>query len=282
MRRTAAGTAATFFAALAIGGPLAGAGAAATPTLHCAVSSPPAACELLDDLAAQLAPVAPILGADLADLVGPAQGFAARSDSSSGVPTSEVTSVSAALLDELQALPAPIEGLLGAAVLGELTGTLEDLVGELSAPATEKEAAGTSKPTPAKTAPSSAPSTATRSGGTTSFGASASTGGSAGTSSTGGSSSAPSSAAVPDVPVGDPLLLAPLALPDFGFSQTAEPVEVADLSPAPAEVALADAVDAMTGGGPGAELAVVVVLSLLLVAGAGVAQLQAPRHTIPE
>ena len=65
MRRTTAGTAATLFAALAIGGPLASAATAATPTLRCAVSAPPAACGLLDDLAEQLGPVAPILGTDL-------------------------------------------------------------------------------------------------------------------------------------------------------------------------------------------------------------------------
>src|SRR5688572_6199154 len=105
MRRTAAGTAVTLFAALAIGGPLAGAAAAGTATLRCAVSSPPAACALLDDLSAQLGPVAPILGADLASLVGDAQGYATRSDSSAGVPISEVTVGSSALLDALRSLP---------------------------------------------------------------------------------------------------------------------------------------------------------------------------------
>jgi hypothetical protein len=277
MRRTAARTAATFLAALVIGGPLAGTAAAGTATIRCAVASPPPACALLDDLAATLAPVAPILGTDLASLVGTAQGFPSRSDSASGVPVAEVASVSNALLDELRSLPASVSGLLGAAALGDLTGTLDALVGALAAPSGGQTAAGTSNPTPANTAPSSSAPAAPRSSGTSSFGGSASTG---------GTSSSPSSAAVPDVPVGDPLLLAPLALPDFGFSQTLEPVDVGDLSPAPAadaaEVALADAVDAMAGGGRGAELAVVVVLSLLLIAGAGVAQLQAQRHTIPD
>jgi hypothetical protein len=275
MRRTAAATAASLFAALAIGGPLAGTGAGASTTLSCAVASPPAACAHLDDLAAQLKPIAPILGTDLASLVTPAQGFAARSDAPGGVPTAEVVQVSSGLLDGLAALPDPVEALLGAVVLDELTGTLEALVHELSAPVTgEQQPAGASKPTPAKTAPAASSSAGPRSSDTSSFGGSASTSGSGGTT---------SSAAVPDVPVGDPLLLAPLALPDFGFSPTFEPVEVADLAPAvdEAEVALAEAADALSDQGSGAELAVVVVLSLLLIAGAGVAHLQAQRHTIP-
>jgi hypothetical protein len=275
MRRTAAGTAATLFAALAIGGPLASAVSAAPTTLRCAVAEPSAACELLDDLSAQLAPVAPILGTDLAPLVSPAQGFAARSDSSTGVPTDEVLRVSSELLDGLDALPGRVEALLGTAVLGDLTGTLEALVAELSQPvATDQEAAGTTKPTPAKTA-APAPTTA-RSSDTTSFGASAST-------PTNGSGSAPSGSEVPDVPVGDPLRLSPLGMPDFAFEQS-QPAGTADVAPAldEAEIALAEAADALSGDGRGAELGVVVALSLLLIAGAGVAHLQSQRHTIPE
>ncbi len=274
MRRRTAATAA-LFAALAIGGPLAGTAAAGPTTLRCAVAAPPAACAHLDDLAAGLAPVAPLLGSDLTALVAPAQGFAARSDQPAGVPTAEVVGVSAALRDQLGSLPPAVQGLVGATVLGDLTGTLDALIAELTAPGTPTQSAsGTSKPTPAKTAPStSAP--AARSTDTSSFGSSASTS---------PASPAPSSDAVPDVPVGDPLTLAPLGLPDFGFDQTFEPaVEASIESPAlERSEALKDAVDAMAGGGRGAELAVVVVLSLLLIAGAGVAHLQAQRHTIPD
>ncbi len=281
MRRTAAATAATLFAALAIGGPFAGTGAAASATLHCAVASPPPACALLDDLAAQLAPVAPILGADLASLVTPAQGFAARSDSSSGVPTAEVLQVSTALRNQLGSLPGAIEALLGGTALGQLTGTLNALVGELTAPATgEQSTAGTSKPTPAKTAPATSSPAPRATSGSSSFGGSVSMG------STSSGGAAPSSAAVPDVPVGDPLTLAPLALPDFGFTETFEPVEVAVSSPAPEDPGevLAEAASALSGEGRKTELAVVAGLSILLLAGAGVAQLQAQsqRRVIPD
>jgi hypothetical protein len=73
-------------------------------------------------------------------------------------------------------------------------------------------------------------------------------------------------------------------MPDFAFTEGATATESADLA-APldeAELALAEAADALPGDGRGAELGVVVVLSLLLIAGAGVAHLQAQRHTIPE
>ena len=276
MRRTTAATAA-LFAALAIGGPFVGTAAAAPTTLRCAVASPAAACEHLDDLAAQLAPAAPILGADLAPLVAPAQGFAARSDRSGGVPTAEVLQVSTALRDELGGLPRPVQRLLGATVLGDLTDTLDALVAELTAPvAGGQSSAGTSKPTPAKTAPRASSSPASRSTGTSSFGSSAAT----------SSPGKPASSdAVPAVPVGDPLLLEPLALPDFGFDQAFEPVVEASVdAPAvdePAQ-ALAEALNAGAESQRGAELAVVVVLSLLLIAGAGIAHLQAQRHTIPD
>jgi hypothetical protein len=273
MRRTTAATAAVF-AALAIGGPFVGAAAAGSATLHCAVASPPAACEHLEDLAHQLDPVAPIVGGELAELVTQAQGFAARSDQPAGVPIAEVVQVSTALSDQLGSLPSSIEALLGVARLGDLTGTLDALAAELMAPVfPSPSGAGTSAPTPAETAPSTSSSSAVRSSDTSSFGASAAT------SSSGGSAS---SDAVPEVPVGDPLLLAPLALPDFGFDQGFAPAVEASIDDAAVDPeVLGDAVDAMSGDARGAELAVVVVLSLLLIAGAGVAHLQAQRHTIP-
>lgn len=274
MRRTTAATA-TLFAALAIAGPFTGSAAAGTATLHCAVASPPAACEHLEDLAGQLAPISGILGPDLAHLVTPAQGFAARSDQAAGVPIAEVVQVSTALDDQLGDLPRSVESLLGAALLGDLTGTLDALVAELTAPVTgSPSGAGTSKPTPAKTAPSTSSASSARSSDTSSFGASGATSGSSGQSA--------SSDAIPEVPVGDPLLLAPLALPDFGFDQSFAPAVEASIEGSAVESeVLADAVEAMSGDGRGAELAVVVVLSLLLIAGAGVAHLQAQRHTIP-
>jgi len=270
MRRTAAGFAVTLLAAVAIGGPLASGGHAATDTLRCATATPPSACALLDDLAAQVAPIATVLGAPLASLTGPAQELASRSDQPAGVPTAEVATISEALLGALGTLPGPVQVLVGQAKLTELTATLEALVDELTAPAGGQQAAETSQPTPATATTPAASSASPRTSDATSFG---------GVASTSGSSSSPSSAGVPDVPVGDPLTLAPLALPDFGFSQTMEPVA----APAnEAELALAEAVDALPDQGRGAELAVVVVLSLLLIGAAGIAQLQQDRHTIPD
>ncbi len=274
MRRTAAGIAVSLLAALAIGGPLAGTGGAAATTLRCgAGTTTPEACSLLDDLAAQLASVSPLLGDGLAPLTSSAQGLAARSDGPDGVPTADVTSVSTALLGQLGQLPRSVQVLLGATKLGDLTSTLEALVAELAAPAAGgQKATGTAKPTPAAT--SGATPATTRATEVSSLGGSASTG---------RSSAETSTAAVPDVPVGDPLTLAPLALPDFGFNESFTPVEVAEVAPATdVDAALAQAADALPNSGSGAELAVVVVLSLLLMAGAGIAQLQQNRRTIPD
>ena len=281
MRRTAAGIATILLAAVAISGPLASVGQAGPATLQCGTGTPPAACGLLDQLAAQLTPVAPLLGAPLADLTASAQGFAARSDQPAGVPVAEVVTVSEALKEQLSVLPAGVEVLLGQARLTDLTSTLTALVASLSAPATGGEqAASTSEPTPAKTSTgSSATPAAPRSTSSGSLGGSASTA---------SSSTSPSSATVPDVPVGDPLTLAPLGMPDFGFDQTFQPVTEplvtdASLSPAAAqEAALADAVAALPHHDRRTELGVVVVLSLLLIAGAGIAQLQQTRHVIPD
>ena len=93
-------------------------------------------------------------------------------------------------------------------------------------------------------------------------------------------SGATSSAAVPDVPVGDPLSLGPLALPDFGFDRSFEPAFSAPSAEAAEEAAFAEAIDELSGQSRTTELAVVAVLSLLLLAGAGVAQIQAKRHEI--
>jgi hypothetical protein len=280
MRYTAAGIAAPLLAALAIGGPFASAGRAAPASVQCATASPPAACALLDDLAAQLGPVAPLLGDPLAVLTSSAQGFAARSDQPAGVPSAEVVQVSAALRDQLAALPQPVEALVGATVLGGLTDTLDALVAQLGAPATGEQGSGTTSPTPANVAPTAPSSSSGSRTSASSSGGSVSTG-----SSSSSSPSSTSSASVPDVPVGDPLTLAPLALPDFGFDPAFTPaaVDVAAPTPAAAEAAAyEEMMDALPDQGHGPELAVVVVLSLLLLAGAGVAQVQANRHQIPD
>jgi len=282
MRRTAAGIAVILLSAVAISGPMASTGQAGPATLTCATSAPPAACALLDKLATQLKPVSPLLGVGLADLTGPAQGFAARSDQPAGVPVAEVVTVSKALNQALSVLPPGVEVLLGQTQLNALSSTLTKLVAELSAPLTGgQQTAATSKPTPAKVSPStSSSSSAPRSSSSSTLGGSASAP---------ASSSSPSSATVPNVPVGDPLSLAPLGMPDFGFSQTFQPVTeplVTDASLSPEAVhdaALADAVASLPHHNGRTELGVVVVLSLLLIAGAGIAQLQQSRqHVIPD
>lgn len=278
MRRLAAGITATFVAVVVVAGPLASTGQAAPTALRCATATPAPACALLDQLTAQLAPVAGLLPAPLAGLVTPAQGFAARADQPAGVPTAEVVQVSQGLLAQLAGLPDPVKGLLGPTALGAITGTLSALVDELTAPVTGGQAAaGASKPTPAKTAPPAKPAPAPRATEAPTLG------GSVAGPSAGG---APSSASVPDVPVGQPLALAPLGMPDFRLSETMAPVAVNEVAPAAApitdaDVALADAVSSLPDRGRGVELAVLVILSLLLIAGAGIAQVQQNRHTIP-
>jgi len=275
MRRTAAGIAVSLLAALALGAPAASARPAGPATLRCGTPAPPEACELLDDLAAQLGPVNGLLGPVLAPLTGPALGFSGRSDQPAGVPTADVVRVSEDLLEQLDLLPGAVQGLLGPTQLGALTATLQSLVDELTAAATgEQESAGGSKPTTAKTTTPAGPSAAPRSGSTSGLGASTSTS---------RSPSPTSSATVPDVPVGDPLILAPLGLPDFGISQTFEPVMepiASEATRAAQEAAYAEAVDALPQQSRKAELAVVIVLSLLLIVGAGIAHLQQERHTI--
>jgi hypothetical protein len=277
MRRTAAATAASLLAALALAGPLASTAGAAPATLQCASSAPPPACALLDDLAAQLEPVSPLLGAALAPLTVQALSFASVSDQPAGVPTAAVVQVSRDLLAQLGALPEPVAAVVGAAGLDALTDTLRALVAELTAPVTGDEQQSTSGGSPATPAARSGSSSPLAPSDATSGGDS----GSAGTTSSG---SAPSGAAVPDVPVGDPLTLGPLALPDFGFDPAFEPA----LSSGPSaeavqQAAFDEALEELTPSESRAtELAVVAVLSLLLLAGAGVAQLQANRHQIPD
>ena len=136
MRRTAAGIAVILLAAVALTGPLASVGQAGPATLQCATGTPPPACALLDKLAAQLTPVASIL-APLNDVVGTAQGLAARSDQPGGVPVATVLSTSKSLSQQLSILPDGVEALLGQARLDGLTTTLTKLIAETSAPVTD-------------------------------------------------------------------------------------------------------------------------------------------------
>jgi hypothetical protein len=273
MRRTIAGTAAVLLTSLVIWGPLASPGGAAPSTLQCAGSSAPA-CALLDQFSAQLGPIAPLLGS-AAPLTSQAQDLAARSDTAAGVPTAQVVDVSDALLAQLGALPAPVQTLVGATRLGDVTHTLQALVAALTAPVapTQQSSSGSGGATPART---STPAAVAPFGGARAAEASAAPAPAA----TGG---ATSSDKVPAVPVGDPLTLAPLALPEFGFDPSFAPAVTVDTDTAQtAHEARLAAVEDSLGGDSRAELVVVAGLSVVLLAAAGVAQLEAKRHQIPD
>lgn len=277
MRRTAAALVTVALAAGLLTGPLASTGAAGASVIECAAEPAAPACALLDDLAAQLGPLQPVLslaGPVMAQLTPAVQGLATRADQPSGVPAAEVTTQAQALLDQLDALPSPVRELLAVAALDGLVTTLEDLVAELAAPlAGDQGGAETSPPTPAPRS-TTAPTSATSSGPPT----------------LGGSfdSSAPaasSSPAVPPVPVGDPLTLAPLALPTFASERSLGRAPFEPAAPAaPTEVRLdaAAAAARLPDGTSGADIVVVIVLSLLLLGAAVVAQAHQNRRTIPD
>jgi hypothetical protein len=90
------------------------------------------------------------------------------------------------------------------------------------------------------------------------------------------------------VPVGDPLILAPLAVADFDLGTSFGLAPAAEVAPSSAtgaeaaEVRLAAerAADLLKGGG-GSDLGVVLALSLLLLGAAFVAHARQERHTIP-
>ncbi len=281
MRRTAAALAATALTVVVLTGPLAMPGQAGPPSsLSCAGAATTPECVLLDQLAAQLAPLQPVLalaGPVLAQVAPAAQNLAVLADQPGGVPTAAVRAQAQALLDQLNALPAPVRALLAAAQLDGLSTTLSALVTALAPVTGEQTAAESSRPTPAKTGGSTgaAPATSTSSGLPT-------LGGSlAGPDDRGAGTSRP---AIPDVPVGDSLTLAPLALPDFGFSPTFE--SSAEVSPAATEAAAdpvqAIAAEGLSGEGAGTEIGIVIVLSLMLLGAAFAAQTRQNRHTIPD
>jgi hypothetical protein len=285
MRRSAAALAAAALTTLVLTGPMAATvQSAPAPAITCGAGATSTECQLLDQLAAQLAPLQPVLvlaGPVMAQVVPGAAGLAALSDQAGGVPVAQVTTQVQALLSQLDALPAPVRDLLSAAKLDGLVTTLEALLAEVTAPVTGVEGEQGAKPTPAETggAPAPAPrSTATSSGAPT-------LGGSLSGSGSGLGASTTDSPAIPDVPVGDSLTFAPLALPSFGFDPQFVAPEEAAAPTAADDAALSmeqAAADALPDGGPGTQVGVVVVLSLLLIGGAFAAQAHQNRHVIPE
>jgi hypothetical protein len=285
MRRPATALAATLLAVVVVAGPWASVGhAAGSGSVECSGAATSPACPLLDQLAAQLAPVQPVLAVagPVTAQLGPAlSGLASRADQPGGVPTAEAAAQAQALLDQLSVLPAPVRDLLAVGQLDGLVATLEALVAALAAPVTgDQTASDAGSPTPAATGGSSTRAAGPASPATPSLGGSVSASG-------GSATPATSSPPIPDVPVGDSLTFAPLALPDFGFSPTV------GLEPPGASQAVIDDVQqalnatafdlAVAGDGSGA--GVVIVVSLLLLAGAWAAKVHQARqahHTIPD
>jgi hypothetical protein len=282
MRRSAAALAAAVLSTLVLTGPMAASvQSAPAPAITCGAGATSTECQLLDQLAAQLAPLQPVLvlaGPVMAQVVPGAAGLAALSDQAGGVPVAQVTTQVQALLDQLDVLPAPVRDLLSAAKLDGLITTLEALLAEVTAPVTGVEGEQGAKPTPAKTggaAPAPAPRSSATSSGAPTLGGSLSASGS-------GLGTTADSPAIPDVPVGDSLTFAPLALPSFGFDpEFVAPEEAAAVEDAPLQLEQAAAAS-LPDGGAGTQVGVVVVLSLLLIGGAFAAQAHQNRHVIPE
>lgn len=234
-------------------GPFAGTGHGAAPTVvRCPSPESAEVCDLLDEAAALLGPLQTVLapaGADLGVVNLPT--LAARPE---GVAASVVLDQVTSVRDQLGDLPEPLRSTPGVVQLAEV---LDDLVGTLTAPADDQVApASPERPTPASPTPGPA-------GPTTSFG---------GTASSSGTTATPvDSPAIPDVPVGDSLTLAPLALPDFGFDQDFEiPAAATELAAAApvvdeAELAFQAAADRLQEGSSGPEVLVTVAAVVLLL-----------------
>ena len=256
--RTRIALAGALLSTVAVVGPLAAAGHGAGPgVVRCADPAEAAVCELLDRAAEQLEPLQAVLapaGADLG-LVGlPA--LAARPE---GVPTPEVLVQATSLRSQISSLPEPVRGAPGVVDLAQ---SLDDLIAALAAPAGPIVApASPSRPVPAPRPAPDAPQAARP---PSTFGGTAT------------SSSTPSSApvdrpAIPDVPVGDSLTFAPLALPDFGFDQgfEAAPSELTSgVVDATTELAVPAAADHLPKGSRGPEVLVTVAAVVLLLAAA--------------
>jgi len=292
MRRTAAALATLTLVAVALAGPMVTFGSAAPAPIRCSGTSPSSACALLDQLAAQLGPMAPVLalgGPAVTEAATAVQALAGRADQPGGVPTAVVADQAQALLNQLAILPEPVRSLLTASKLDGLIVTLEALVAEVTA-VTETAAAPLTGATPAPVAAAPAPAPAAAPGAGPAPTALSSFGGSLSAAGTGEVTRTTSSPAIPDVPVGDPLTLAPLALPEFGFNPTIGLGPAADAASAlaaggaldEAQLAVDEALGNLPSNGNGPEVAVVVVMSILLLGAAFASQAHQNRHTIPD
>jgi len=293
MRRTAAALATLTLVAVALAGPMVTFGSAAPAPIRCSGTSPSSECALLDQLAAQLGPMAPVLalgGPAVTEAATAVQTLASRADQPGGVPTAVVADEAQALLDQLAILPNPVRSLLTASKLDGLIATLETLIADVTAVSETAAAPLTgATPAPAAAAPAPAPAPSAAAAGPAptalpSFGESLSAAG------TGEVTRTTSSPAIPDVPVGDPLTLAPLALPEFGFNPTIGLGPAADAASSlaasgavdEAQLAVDEALGNLPSNGNGPEIAVVVVMSILLLGAAIASQAHQNRHTIPD
>ncbi len=292
MRRPATALAAVAFAAVTFTGPLATTASAGPAPIRCEGSAPSPECALLDDLAAQLGPLAPVLsfgGPVVGQLAAAVQGFAVQADGADGVPTAVVADQAQALLDQLAVLPQPVRGLLAAAQLDGLAVALEALVAEATSVAeTVTSPPRSAAPAPPSPAGQSGPPPAAPVFGATALGSLPSLGGSLSEAGVGDAARTTVSPAIPDVPIGDPLTLAPLALPEFRPSSALAPEPVAELgSSAAAAGGAVDAVqlaaeEGLPRGNSSPEVVVVVLMTVLLLGAAYAAQARQNRHTIPD
>jgi hypothetical protein len=283
MRRTAAALALAAFGVVTFVAPVADAAAAPTvQQIHCGTVATPA-CDALESLQAQLAPLQPVLvlaGPVVGQASSAVQGLLAVSESPSGVSSADALDAADALQQALGLIPAPIRDLLGATALGQLTTTLDQLAAAL-APVAEPilgqpAAADGAKPTVMPSAPAKpTPSNTGRESAAGFEGAPLDSG-------------STSTAGLPDVPDGDVLDLGPLALPDFGWTTdvpAATPLEAAPaLTEDQAQVVAATAADGFGRHGASTGLVVVLFSALLGAVALGAQWWQNRRalHTIPD
>jgi hypothetical protein len=281
MRKTAAALAVATLGLAAAGGPAHADVAAPVPPIVCGAAGPPV-CDVLEDLEAMLAPIQPVLdlaGPLLGDLGADVQALSSLSQAQGLSPAAALGSATA-LQDALDALPKPARDLLGATVLQPLDAALDQLTAALApllepvvgAPAAREG----SKPTVMPSSPTTTTTPPARTAVPQDLGGAPLT--------TAGSTTSD----LPEVPNGDVLDLGPLAVPEFELD--AGSLGAADALAAPVtreQAVLATAVessDPIGANGTSTGL-VVVTFSLLLAAGAAVAQWwQARRnaHVIPD
>lgn len=274
MRRplTAIATAAVTAALLV--GPLASTGRAADATVRCSGSTPSAACPALQQAAASLAPLQPVLalaGPKLSSLMNGFQAMAAQASQPGGVSSTALKGQTQGLLGGLASLPKSVRDLLSPAKLDGLTGSLQALLAQLAAPTTDQSAADAGTPTPTPAAIAASGSSPWQPVSSPSRPATADQSGAAG---------AAGGPAIPPVPVGDRLVLGPLALPDFGFSQT---VGSESAGPVAVDSERRVSVDrALSSGDSGSALALAALASLVLLATFGVARTRERAHVLTD